>query len=261
MEGAGVKNGKTILLQRMTLKLSCYISKILLLVLIYPIMAISDWPESERPRERLLKNGAEHLTDAELLAIFLRTGIAGKSAVDLARELLLSFKGLTGLFAADQGSFCKVPGMGLAKYAQLQAILEMARRALGETLRCGDILNSPKPVRDYLRLSLEGKKYEIFMGIFLDPQNRTIATEELFKGTLTQTSVFPREVVKRALHHNAAAVIFAHNHPSGSAEPSHADKILTQALKQALALVDVKVLDHFIVGDGLAVSFAERGLI
>ena len=235
--------------------------KCVLLVLIYPIMAISDWPESERPRERLLKNGAENLSDAELLAIFLRTGTVGKSAVDLARELLLRFKGLTGLFAADQGSFCKVPGMGPAKYAQLQAVLEMARRALGETLRRGDVLNSPKSVRDYLRLSLQGKKHEIFVAIFLDPQNRTIADEELFKGTLTQTSVFPREVVKRALHHNAAAVIFAHNHPSGSAEPSHADEILTQALKQALALVDVKVLDHFIIGDGLAMSFAERGLI
>jgi DNA repair protein RadC len=151
--------------------------------------------------------------------------------------------------------------MGPAKYAQLQAVLEMARRALGETLRRGDVLNSPKSVRDYLRLSLQGKKHEIFVAIFLDPQNRTIADEELFKGTLTQTSVFPREVVKRALHHNAAAVIFAHNHPSGSAEPSHADEILTQALKQALALVDVKVLDHFIIGDGLAMSFAERGLI
>jgi DNA repair protein RadC len=224
-------------------------------------MAISDWPESERPRERLLKNGAESLTDAELLAIFLRTGIAGKSAVDLARELLRRFKGLTGLFAADHESFCETPGMGSAKYAQLQAVLEMARRALGETLKCGDILNSPKPVRDYLRLTLQGKKHEIFIAIFLDPQNRPTATEELFKGTLTQTSVFPREVVKRALYHNAAAVIFAHNHPSGRAEPSDADELLTQALKEALALVDVKVLDHFIVGDGSAVSFAERGLI
>src|SRR6476620_11574679 len=152
-------------------------------------MAISDWPESERPREKLLKNGAANLSDAELLAIFLRTGIAGKSAVDLARELLKRFDGLTGLFAADQHIFCEVPGMGPAKYAQLQAVLEMARRALGETLRCGDVLNSPKAVRDYLRLSLQGKKHEIFVAIFLDPQNRTIASEELFNGTLTQTSV------------------------------------------------------------------------
>lgn len=224
-------------------------------------MAISDWPESERPREKLLKNGAANLSDAELLAIFLRTGVTGKSAVDLARELLKCFKGLTGLFAADQGAFCAVPGMGPAKYAQLQAVLEMARRALEEKLKSGDAMNSPKSVRDYLRLSLQAKKHEIFVGIFLDAQNRTIASEELFSGTLTQTSVYPREVMKRALHHNAAAVIFAHNHPSGIAEPSHADEILTQTLKQALALIDVKVLDHFIVGNGAAMSFAERGLI
>lgn len=224
-------------------------------------MAISDWPESERPREKLLKNGAANLSDAELLAIFLRTGVTGKSAIDLARELLTCFSGLMGLFAADQAAFCAIPGMGPAKYAQLQAVLGMARRALEEKLKSGDTMNSPKSVRDYLRLSLQGKKHEIFVGIFLDAQNRTIASEELFSGTLTQTSVYPREVMKRALHHNAAAVIFAHNHPSGIAEPSHADEILTQTLKQALALIDVKVLDHFIVGGGMAMSFAERGLI
>lgn len=224
-------------------------------------MAIPDWPEAERPREKLLKNGAAHLSDAELLAIFLRTGIAGKSAVDLARELLNRFEGLTGLFASDQTSFCQVPGMGPAKFAQLQAVLEMARRALGEKLKSGDTMSSPGFVRDYLRLSLQSKQQEIFIAIFLDARNRTIATEELFRGTLTQTSVYPREVVKRALHHNAAAIIFAHNHPSGVAEPSHADEILTQSLKQALLLVDVKVLDHFIVGSGAAMSFAERGLI
>lgn len=224
-------------------------------------MAIPDWPESERPREKLLKNGVASLSDAELLALFLRTGIAGKSAVDLARELLIRFDSLTGLFAADQSAFCQLPGMGPAKFAQLQAVVEMARRALREELKKGDAMSSPKSVRDYLRLSLEGKKHEIFVGIFLDAQNRTIATEELFNGTLTQTSVYPREVVKRALHHNAAAMIFAHNHPSGVAEPSQADEILTQSLKQALALVDVKVLDHFIIGGGNAMSFAERGLI
>ena len=224
-------------------------------------MAISDWPESERPREKLLKNGPAHLSDAELLAIFLRTGMAGKSAVDLARELLRCFNGLTGLFAADQNAFCQVRGMGPAKYSQLQAVMEMARRALEEKLKSGDTMSSPKSVRDYLRLSLQGKKHEVFVAIFLDAQNRTIATEELFKGTLTQTSVYPREVVKRALHHNSAAIIFAHNHPSGVAEPSQADEILTQSLKQALALIDVKVLDHFIVGAGTAMSFAERGLI
>ncbi|WON74606.1 RadC family protein [Nitrosospira sp. Is2] len=224
-------------------------------------MAIPDWPESERPREKLLKNGAANLSDAELLAIFLRTGIAGKSAVDLARELLTCFNGLTGLFSADQIAFCAVPGMGPAKYAQLQAVLEMARRALEEKMKSGDAMSSPQSVRDYLRLTLQGKKHEIFVGIFLDAQNRTIAAEELFKGTLTQTSVYPREVVKRALHHNAAAIIFAHNHPSGLAEPSRADEMLTQSLKQALALVDVNVLDHFIVGGGTAMSFAEHGLI
>ncbi|HEV7929142.1 MAG TPA: DNA repair protein RadC [Nitrosospira sp.] len=224
-------------------------------------MAISDWPESERPREKLLKNGAANLSDAELLAIFLRTGIAGKSAVDLARDLLTAFNGLIGLFSADQAAFCAVPGMGPAKYAQLQAVLEMARRALEEKMKSGDAMSSPQSVRDYLRLTLQGKKHEIFVGIFLDAQNRTIAAEELFKGTLTQTSVYPREVVKRALHHNAAAMIFAHNHPSGFAEPSRADEMLTQSLKQALALVDVNVLDHFIVGGGTAMSFAERGLI
>lgn len=224
-------------------------------------MAITDWPESERPREKLLKKGAANLSDAELLAIFLRTGMAGKSAVDLARDLLKRFGSLTGLFATDQGAFCLVPGMGPAKYTQLQAVLEMAQRALAEKLQTGDAMNSPKSVRDYLRLTLEGKKHEVFVGIFLDAQNRSIAAEELFNGTLTQTSVYPREVVKRALHHNAAAMIFAHNHPSGVAEPSQADEILTQSLKQALALVDVKVLDHFIVGGGTAMSFAERGLI
>src|SRR5687768_9937815 len=224
-------------------------------------MAISDWPVAERPREKLLQNGAVHLSDAELLAIFLRTGIAGKSAVDLARELLKSFQGLNGLFSADQNAFCQVPGMGPAKFAQLQAVLEMARRALEEKLKSGDTMSSPGSVRDYLRLSLQGKQHEVFIGIFLDAGNRTIASEELFRGTLTQTSVYPREVLKRALHHNAAAIIFAHNHPSGVAEPSHADEILTQSLKQALLLVDVKVLDHFIVGSGAAMSFAERGLI
>jgi DNA repair protein RadC len=224
-------------------------------------MGISDRPESERPREKLLKNGPQNLSNSELLAIFLRTGIAGKSAVDLARELLQRFGGITGMFAADQHAFCQVPGMGPAKYAQLQAVLEMARRALEEKLKNRDILSSPGSVREYLRLSLQGKQHEVFVGIFLDSQNRTIATEELFSGTLTQASVYPREIVKRALHHNAAAMIFAHNHPSGLAEPSQADEMLTRSLKQALALVDVKVLDHFVVGSDSAMSFAERGLI
>ncbi|WP_394809437.1 DNA repair protein RadC [Nitrosomonas sp.] len=224
-------------------------------------MAIPNWPISERPREKLLQKGVTALSDTELLAIFLRTGITGRSAVDLARELLLHFGSLTNIFAANQISFCQLPGMGIAKYTQLQAVLEMARRALSEELKSGDAISSPQLVRDFLRLSLENKQHEVFIGIFLDAKNHAIATEELFSGTLTQTSVYPREVVKRALYHNAAAIIFAHNHPSGMAEPSHADKVLTQSLKQALAMIDVKVLDHFIVGNGTILSFAEQDLI
>lgn len=224
-------------------------------------MGISDWPEGERPREKLLTKGAQSLSEAELLAIFLRTGVAGKSAVDMARDLIKRFGSLTHLFNATQKEFCEAPGLGPAKYAQLQAVLEMARRALDEKIKAGDALNSPKAVRDYLCLALAGREYEVFAGIFLDAQNRVLAVEELFSGTLGQTSVFPREVVKRALHHNAAGVIFAHNHPSGLAEPSGADEALTAALKKSLALVDVKVLDHFIVGSGAIMSFAERGLL
>ncbi|MGZ0018169.1 RadC family protein [Nitrosomonas sp. wSCUT-2] len=224
-------------------------------------MAITHWPLSERPREKLLQRGVNALSDAELLAIFLRTGITGKSAVDLSRELLSHFGNLTGIFAASQTNFCQIPGMGIAKYTQLQAVLEMARRALSEELKNGNTMSSPALVRDFLRLTLANKQHEVFIGIFLDAKNHTIATEELFSGTLTQTSVYPREIIKRALHHNAAAIIFAHNHPSGVAEPSHADKILTQSLKQALAFIDVKVLDHFIIGNGTALSFAEHDLI
>lgn len=224
-------------------------------------MAITDWPEAERPREKLIHKGAAHLSDAELLAIFLRTGVAGKNAVELARELLTQFGSLTKLCMADLVTFSQQPGMGPAKYAQLQAVMEMARRALAEQIKQGAIMDSPQSVKDYLRLSMRSKPHEIFTVIFLDGQHRTIVTEELFRGTLTQASVYPREVVKRALFHNAAAVIFAHNHPSGLAEPSKADEILTQSLKQALALVDVRVLDHFVIGSEEVVSFAERGLI
>ena len=224
-------------------------------------MAIPDWPKSERPREKLLMHGAASLSDTELLAIFLRTGMTGKSAVDLARELLNNFGNLTSLFTADIDTFCQMPGMGVAKYTQLQAVMEMARRTLADELKSGDTLLSPEVVRNYLRLTLNHKEHEVFVAIFLDARNRAIATEEMFNGTLTQTSVYPREVVKRALHHNAAAIIFAHNHPSGVAEPSQADKTLTQSLKKALALVEVKVLDHFIIGNGTTMSFAENGLI
>ena len=224
-------------------------------------MAITDWPEGERPREKLLQRGAASLSDAELLAIFLRTGVTGKSAVDLARELLTRFGSLTKLFAVGEKDFCATHGMGQAKYAQLQAVLEMARRALQEEMQHGDALNSPRAVRDYLRLLLGGRQQEVFLALFLDTQHRVIAAEELFHGTLSQTSVYPREVVKRALAHNAAAVILAHNHPSGVAEPSQSDQLLTTALKQALGLVDVRVLDHFVVAGGQTLSFAEKGLI
>lgn len=224
-------------------------------------MSIVDWPAGERPREKLLERGAAALSDAELLAIFLRTGVVGKSAVDLARELLQRFGSLTRMFAATEAEFCELHGMGQAKFVQLQAVLEMSRRALGEQMHSSDALNSPAAVRDYLRLLLGGRGQEVFVVLFLDAQHRVIAVEELFHGTLTQTSVYPREVVKRALHHNAAATIFAHNHPSGVSEPSQSDQLLTDALKQALGLVDVRVLDHFIVAGSGCLSFAERGLL
>ncbi|MEO8164979.1 MAG: DNA repair protein RadC [Betaproteobacteria bacterium] len=224
-------------------------------------MAINDWPEDDRPREKLLAKGSASLSDAELLAIFLRTGVKGKSAVDLARTLLKEFGSLGGLIGASYGSFCSVSGVGSAKYVQLQAATELVRRALASEMKSGISVSSPAAVRDFLRLSIQNRPVEIFVGLFLDAQNRVIAVEELFSGTLTQTSVFPREVVRRSLHHNAAAVIFAHNHPSGVAEPSHADETLTRALKEALSLIDVRVLDHFVVGRGAILSFAERGLI
>ena len=224
-------------------------------------MAITDWPAAERPREKLLQLGAASLSDAELLAIFLRTGVRGKSAVDLARELIARCGSLSALFALKRTELEDLRGLGDAKFSQLQAVLEMARRALAETLRSGDALSSPAAVRDFLRLTLAAREHEVFLAVLLDAQNRVLVCEELFRGTLTQTSVYPREVVKCALKRNAAAVIFAHNHPSGVAEPSHADQVLTQSLKQALALVDIKVLDHFIVAGNAALSFAERGLI
>ncbi len=224
-------------------------------------MAITDWPPDDRPREKLLSKGAESLSDAELVAIFLRTGVRGKSAVDLAREVLQHCGSLSALFGASDRKFCAIPGLGIAKYVQMKAVIEMAQRALREKIGSGTALGSPHAVRDYLRLRLQGRPHEVFVGVFLDAQNRVLAVEELFRGTLTQTSVYPREVVKRALHYNAAALIFAHNHPSGIAEPSRADEMLTGALKQALALVDVRVLDHFVVGGDSAMSFAERGLL
>ncbi len=224
-------------------------------------MAICDWPEGERPREKLMQQGAHLLSDAELLAIFLRVGVTGKSAVDLARDLLKQFGSLNGIFSASLKEMTQVHGMGSSKYAQLQAIFEMSRRALVEEMQLKDVLSSPKQVRDYLCLRLGGLSREVFIVLFLDAQNRVLAQEELFSGTLTQTSVYPREVVKRALHHNAASVILAHNHPSGVAQQSQADELLTTALKQALSLVDIRVLDHFIVAGNTSLSFAERGLL
>ena len=221
-------------------------------------MAISDWPAAERPRERLLERGAGYLTDAELVAVLLRTGIRGKNAVELARELLETFGGITGMLAAKLGA---VKGLGPAKRAQLAAALELARRAIGEDLKAGALLTSPGAVRDYLRLAIGARQQEVFVCIWLDAQHRVIRFDEPFRGTLTQTSVYPREIVKSALEANAAAVIFAHNHPSGAAQPSQADELLTRSLKEALALVDIKVLDHFIIAGNQAISFAERGLV
>ena len=224
-------------------------------------MSIKDWPAQERPREKLLEKGSEALSDAELLAIFLRTGIAGKTAVDLARELLTEFGSLQALLNADQTRFCQAKGLGSAKYAQLQAVLEMAKRHFVEILQRGDALTSPEATRAYLSAQLRGYSYEVFACLFLDNQHRVILLEELFRGTIDSASVYPREVVKRALFHNAAAVIFAHNHPSGINEPSQSDRQITEKLKQSLLLFDIRVLDHFIIGDGLPYSFAEHGVL
>ena len=224
-------------------------------------MAITDWPAAERPREKLIELGAEALSDAELLAIFLRVGVVGKSAVDLARDLLTKFVSLNGIFAATEHELSQVHGIGTSKYVQLQAIFEMSRRALNEQLQSQDVLKSPQQVRDYLVLKLGSLTKEVFLVLFLDTQNRLVATEEMFSGSLKETSVYPREVLKRALHHNAASVIFAHNHPSGIAQQSQADELITKQLKQALALVDVRVLDHFIVAGNNTLSFVERGLL
>ena len=224
-------------------------------------MTIKDWPAQERPREKLLQRGAAALTDAELLAIFLRTGIAGKSALDIARELLLDFDSLPRLLSAARGEFCAKRGLGDAKYAQLQAVLEMARRYLHNNLTRVDALTSPELTRQFLANHLCGLQHEVFACLFLDNKHRLIHFEKMFRGTLGSTSVYPREVVKAALRHNAAAVILSHNHPSGVAEPSAEDQRMTEHLKKALALIDVRVLDHVIVGDGCHVSFVERGLL
>jgi DNA repair protein RadC len=224
-------------------------------------MTIKDWPAQERPREKLLRSGAKALSDAELLAIFLRTGIRGRSALDLARDLLQDFGGLRPLLAASRKDFCAMRGLGDAKYCQLQAVLEMAHRHLGESLAEGDVLTSPEITRQYLQSRLQPYPHEVFACLFLDNRHRVIAFEELFQGTIDGASVYPREVLRRCLQHNAAAVIFAHNHPSGIAEPSRADEAITLKLKDALSLVDIRVLDHIVIGNGNSVSLAERGLL
>ena len=224
-------------------------------------MPIRDWPSGERPRERLFAHGAAALSDAELVALLLRSGVRGASALDLARTLLTQFGGLARLLTAGPREVAGVRGVGPVRSAELAAVVELARRSLAEEAQTRDALASPQAVRDYLRLSLSTRPYEVFVGLFLDSQNRLLSAEELFRGTLAQTSVYPREVVKAALSRNAAAMIFAHNHPSGVAEPSRADELLTQALKQALALVDIRTLDHFVVAGTRLTSFAERGLL
>lgn len=222
-------------------------------------MGINHWPEDQRPRERLIKYGAHALSDAELLSVFLRVGVKGKSAVDLGRDMLLQFGSLRALFGANLKDFTQVHGLGSAKYAQLQAVLELAKRSISEELETNSSLSSPQAVKQYLQLQIGNKQYESFVVLFLDVKNRLITTQELFRGSLSHASVYPREVVKSALAQNAASIILAHNHPSGSPEPSQADLSLTQTLKSALALVDIRVLDHFIVANNTVHSFAEHG--
>jgi len=225
-------------------------------------MRLKDLPADAQPREKLLARGAAALGDAELLALILRTGIAGKGVLALAQELLDEFGGLAGLLNTGADDLKRIKGLGgSAKRAEMVAVLELARRAVAQRLREREVFGTPGAVKHYLQLHLGARQHEVFAVLFLDTQNRLLALEELFRGTLTQTSVYPREVVLRALHHQAAAVVLAHNHPSGSAQPSRADEALTSTLKAALALVDVRVLDHVIVGIGEAFSMAEKGLV
>lgn len=224
-------------------------------------MPIRDWPVQERPREKMLQRGVDALSDAELLAVLLRTGVQGCSAVDLARNLLNHFDGLRGLLEADHDALCAVRGLGPAKALQLAAGLALGQRHLRTTLDRGSALTSPEATRDYIVSRLRHRQREVFLCLFLDNHHRVLACEELFQGTLDAATVHPREVVRSALAHNAAALIVAHNHPSGVAEPSDADRAVTERLRVALALVEIRLLDHFIVGDGPPVSLAERGLL
>ena len=224
-------------------------------------MLLKDLPEDARPREKLLARGPGALSDAELLALLLRTGLPGKNALQMGQELLDKFGGVAGLLHTGADALKSIKGLGPAKRAEIVAVLELARRALTAQLKQHTLFDAPHAVRDYLQLQLGSRPHEIFAVMFLDSQHRLIVLEELFRGTLTQTSVYPREVVVRALALNAASVVLAHNHPSGSAQPSRADEALTQTLKAALGLVDVRVLDHFVVTSTEAVSMAERGLL
>ena len=224
-------------------------------------MAIRDWPVSERPREKLLAQGAEALSNAELLAILLRNGTRGRSALDVARDALGSFSSLRLLLAADRTRFCAEAGLGPARFAELKAAIELARRQLSESMRAGPVMSNPHATRDFLIAKLGDRQHEVFCCLYLDNRHRLIQFEELFRGTIDGASVHPREVVKQALKHNAAAVIVAHNHPSGVAEPSQADELITRRVREALLLVDIRLLDHVIVANDLSMSFAERGLI
>lgn len=224
-------------------------------------MTIKDWPVDERPREKLLQHGAQALSDAELLAIFLRTGVSGSSAVELSRDLLTTFGSLRALLEANQKQFCQQHGLGPAKYVQLQAVMEMSHRHMESTLMRGNALVDAQTTKRYLQQRLRAYPHEVFACLFLDNKHRMIKFEELFRGTLDGAAVYPREVVKQALAHNAAAVIFAHNHPSGIAKPSDMDYQITQRLKTALELIDIRVLDHIVIGDGESVSFAETGIL
>ena len=224
-------------------------------------MSISDWPATERPREKLLSKGPATLSDAELLAIFLRTGVHGKSAVDLSRELLTQFGGIRQLIDADELSFTRGHGIGQAKYVQIQAAIELGRRYMQAGLERTDVLTNPRDTSYYLQAQLSSYPHEVFACLFLDTKHRIICFEKLFNGTIDGASVYPREVAKKALKYNAAAVIFAHNHPSGIAEPSQADRQITQKLKDSLGLLDIRVLDHIVVGDNYTISFVERGLL
>ena len=224
-------------------------------------MTIKEWPELERPREKLLHQGASSLSDAELLAIFLRTGVPGKSAVDISRDLIGQFGNLRGVLTASQERICQMPGLGPVKFSYMQAALELGRRFLGEKIQRQGVMNNPESVNDFLSFHLRDRGREIFAILFLDNRHQVIKYEELFYGTLGSASVHPREVIKQVLHHNAAAIIIAHNHPSGVAEPSQSDADITVKIQKALQLIDVRLLDHIIVGDGEFVSLSNRGII